>query len=70
MYKDWIIARLPKDIPEEVITYAAKEIDNNFGGYIVGLQFWDYGERGWNIRQWMKLISSYGCLREPFSTSP
>ena len=23
-----------------------------------------------NIRQWMKASSSYGCLREPLSTSP
>ena len=46
MYKDWIMARLPADIPYDIIKYAEKEIDNNFGGYIVGLQFWDYGERG------------------------
>lgn len=46
MYKDWIMARLPKDIPEDVITYASKEIDNDFGGYVIGLQFWEYGERG------------------------
>lgn len=41
-YTRWIRARLPKDIPEEVIG----SIDLRSGGYISGWQFWAYGERG------------------------
>ena len=46
MYKDWIISRLPSDIPAAVIDYVTRQIDANFGGYISGLQFWAFGERG------------------------
>lgn len=46
MYKDWIISRLPSDIPVAVIDYVTRQIDANFGGYISGLQFWAFGERG------------------------
>lgn len=46
MYKDWIISRLPSDIPADVISYIEKQIDANFGGYVSGLQYWAFGERG------------------------
>jgi len=46
MYKDWIISRLPSGIPADVISYVEKQIDANFGGYISGLQYWAFGERG------------------------
>lgn len=46
MYRDWIISRLPKDLPSEVMSYITRAIDDNFGGYVSGLQFWAYGERG------------------------
>lgn len=44
MYREWIISRLPKDIPTEVISYVTRQINANFGGYISGLQFWALGE--------------------------
>ena len=45
-YRNWIISRLPKDIPADVISYVTREIDTCFGGYVSGLQVWAYGERG------------------------
>lgn len=44
MYREWIIGRLPEDIPVDVISYVTRQIDANFGGYISGLQFWAFGE--------------------------
>lgn len=46
MYREWIISRLPEDIPTDVISYVTRQIDANFGGYISGLQFLSFGERG------------------------
>lgn len=42
MYKDWIRAQLPEGIPEDIIDRAV----SHRGGYLSGLQFWVYGERG------------------------
>lgn len=73
MYQDWIMARLPKDIPEDVIAYVSKEIDNNFADISLGSSFGitvnGAVQTSWNIRQWMKTSSSYGYLRETLSTS-
>ena len=40
-YLAWVLERLPKDIPDEIMKKSL-----NLGGYISGLQFWTYGERG------------------------
>ena len=40
-YLEWVLERIPKDIPDEIVK---KSI--NLGGYVKGLQFWTYGERG------------------------
>ena len=42
MYEDWIRAQLPEGIPEDIIASAVP----HRGGYLLGLQFWAYGERG------------------------
>ena len=39
-YQAWALQKLPKDIPSEIV-----EKGLNIGGYISGLQFWQYGER-------------------------
>ena len=40
-YMAWVLERLPKDIPDEILKKSL-----NLGGYVSGLQFWTYGERG------------------------
>ena len=40
-YLAWVLERLPKDIPDEIMKKSL-----NLGGYVSGLQFWTYGERG------------------------
>ena len=40
-YLTWVLERVPKDIPDEIMK---KSLD--LGGYVSGLQFWMYGERG------------------------
>ena len=40
-YQTWVVERLPKDIPDEIVKRGL-----NMGGYVSGLQFWSYGERG------------------------
>lgn len=40
-YLAWVVEKLPKDIPSEIVR---KNL--NMGGYVSGLQFWNYGERG------------------------
>ena len=39
-YLAWVLERLPKDIPDEIMKKSL-----NLGGYISGRQFWTYGER-------------------------
>lgn len=36
----WVLEQLPKDIPSEIVRKSL-----NIGGYVSGLQFWQYGER-------------------------
>ena len=40
-YLAWVLERLPKDIPSEIVR---KRL--SIGGYVSGLQVWQYGERG------------------------
>ena len=40
-YLAWALERLPKDISDEIMKKSL-----NLGGYVSGLQFWTYGERG------------------------
>ena len=40
-YQAWVLQKLPKDIPSEIVRKSL-----NIGGYVSGLQFWQYGERG------------------------
>lgn len=40
-YLAWVVEQLPKDIPSEIVRKSL-----NMWGYVSGLQFWNYGERG------------------------
>ena len=40
-YLAWVLEKLPKDIPSEIVRKIL-----SIGGYVSGLQVWQYGERG------------------------
>ena len=40
-YQTWVLEKLPKDIPSEIIRKSL-----NLCGYVSGLQFWEQGDRG------------------------